>query len=208
MTVKLLIIGQPTRRDDVLEDVASRVANSRTTIIRRCEAPDSLLGVVDEVRKVHGKIDSLDLYDHGLPGTMHMGNGILFESDRDPRSEPTGGAIAIQLVPLLSELAQVRLLGCDTAELRKDLTPGRLLLLKLAKRLGTRHIVSGTLAQIDPDDFDSEGFRAEKEVELLFSARAALDVAVPTYEDHMLNLDETWLSVSGGTPAQRSVDRS
>jgi hypothetical protein len=204
-STKLLVIGQRDGGDDVLDEVANRVANSSTTIVRRCNSPEYLIDVVGEVYEAHGKIDSLDLYDHGRPGSMHMGQPILFASDKDPKSPLTGGPIVERIVPFLSELAQLRLLGCDTADiLRVDLTEGRLLLLKLAKRMRPRQIVFGTLAEIEPDDFDGNGFRDEKEVELLFSSRAALDVEVPTYRTHMLNLNSSWLAVTGRSTGPRS----
>ena len=204
-STKLLVIGQRDGGDDVLDEVANRVANSSTTIVRRCNSPEYLIDVVGEVYEAHGKIDSLDLYDHGRPGSMHMGQPILFASDKDPKSPLTGGPIVEQIVPFLAEFAQLRLLGCDTASiLKEELTEGRLLLLKLAKRMGLRQIVFGTVAEIEPGDFDPNGFRDDKEVELLFSSRSALDLDVPSYHDHLLNLNNSWLRVTGRSTRPRS----
>jgi len=191
MTTRLLIIGQYSRPDSVLDPVADKVSRSVTTVIRRCSAPEEVVAIADEVRRGFGLIDVLDVFDHGRTGVQHLGGSVLFESDEHPHSSWRGSDIARRLVPYLAPTARLRLLGCDTAQLKVP-RAGRYLLLKLAKALGGERFALGTIAEIDADDFDDDGFIQRKEVELMFSSYAALDRDVPCYDEHLLNLGKYW----------------
>jgi len=195
MTVKLLVIGERTPRDAIIEQVARKVSGSTTTHIRRCRSPELLVDIVRSVRHSHGPIDSLDLYDHGTRGAIVMGAAALFGSDSDPTTPLTGAAIAAELAPLLSELAHLRLLGCDTAILEfNDPEGGRMMLLKLARLLGPRRSVFGTIVGIGAGCFDRDGFNDERVVELLCSAYTAIDFTLPTYNQRQLALNDYWLA--------------
>jgi hypothetical protein len=179
--MKVFLIGRrvtPTRLSQVsdldIEAVAAHVRGPPPTVAR-CNGPDD---VVQAVRgaAAWGSIDRLDLLDHGAEGIQSMGASILFESDASPASQLVGREIALQIAPYLSETAQVRLLGCNTAEG----PAGRLLLLKLARLLGGHRTVFGMIDRVIEADFDPDGYAPVMERQRLFSSDAALEGEAPS----------------------------
>ena len=175
----LLVIGAPPRPDGTFEKVAAKVGrgNGADFHVRRCRTPAELPEIVREVARRFGPLDVLDLYDHGRPGSLRMGDAVLFESDGRPDTPLTNWPIARQLAELLGERAQVRLLGCNTAAFAAE-SPvagdeGRMLLIKLSLELQWRRTVFGTIEMTDEKHFDRRGFVAE--LTLLVSSLAAVD---------------------------------
>lgn len=176
----LLVIGAPARRDGTFEKIAAKVQHGDGSDfhVRRCRSPAELPEVVREVARRVGPLGVLDLYDHGRPGAIMMGDAVLFESDDRPETPLTNWSIARQLAESLDERAQVRLLGCNTAAAADAPVaagaPGRMLLIKLSLELQWRRTVFGTVEMTDEKHFDRRGFTSE--LTLLFSSLAAVDM--------------------------------
>lgn len=178
----LLIIG----RD--LGEVAARVliGGGAWEVHYPCNSPAELAAILGAQRD--GSIDRLDLCDHGGPGFIHLGERLLFASDRDPESPLENTELAIGMRRKLTATAQVRLLGCDTAGRWGRRREGRLLLLKLARLLNEQtepranRIVFGTITGVQPSDFDEHGLLHASELTLLYSSYCALDTDAPTYD--------------------------
>ena len=187
MSVNLLVGGRRLPGSALscvdADAVEAMAVTSAAYIVARCDDPRDLVGIVAATAKVHGPIDILDLFDHGAPGRVRMGSALLFASDAEPASELLGRDIASSLAPFLTETAQVRLLGCDTAVLgepgSKDGLASRLLLLKLARALGGHRVVFGTITGLGRLHFGPRGFGRDREEVMLFSSLAAVDIAPP-----------------------------
>lgn len=177
--MNVLAIGErPLTKLSMIADldihmVAERL-DSRDTRVVRCrqpaELPERLAGL-----GAAGQIARLDVFDHGAEGMQMLGGGALFASDAAPGSALVGLELARRIAPHLADTAQVRLLGCNTAEGRA----GRLLLLKLARALGGHRIVFGTIDRVVEADFDRGGYAPVMEHQRLFSSAAALDIEAP-----------------------------
>lgn len=194
--MKVFLIGRraaPTRLSRVsdldIEAVAAQVRGPPPSVAR-CDGLDDVLQAVRGAA-AREPIDRLDLLDHGAEGIQSMGDAILFESDASPASPLGGRDLARQLAPYLSETAQVRLLGCNTAEGPR----GRLLLLKLARLLGGHRTVFGMIDRVVEADFDAEGYAPVMEHQRLFSSDAALEGEAPSAMqrfEHMRPLGPRW----------------
>lgn len=201
MGIQLLIAGRRPDDHDLddtdMDAVAGQVVQTPAFQVRRCDHPFELPAIVEAVAQQYGRIGVLDLYDHAAPGQQHLGSDVWLSSDADPRSPLHGAGLVLDLRDSLSDLAQVRLLGCRTA-LTQDPPPGpqasgapgsgRLLLVKAARLLGGRRVVLGTIAAIEDEHFGPLGFRRELELDLLFSSLAALDGPAPTATDRVRHL--------------------
>ncbi len=179
--VHILAIGRRpdgTRPNDILmDDVDAKVDRLGPLIVARCDSVDDLIKLVSYHGKNQQRVDVLDIFDHGRPGKQRLGREVLFESDGTACGPLTGGSVAGLLSKHLNDVAQVRLLGCQTATASKE--KGRFLLIKLARALGGRRVVYGTIDTIDAFDFDENGFRKELEISYLYSSTAALDAPAP-----------------------------
>jgi hypothetical protein len=182
--MRVFVIGRhpdpsklPITSNAHIESVAANMLSRRTLSVR-CDSPHDLVDIVRDAA-ADRPIDRLDLFDHGRAGAQALGEGILFQSDADPNTELMGADIARQIKPYMSETAQVRLLGCRTAEATK----GRLLLIKLARILEGHRVVFGVIDQVTQYDFDPDGYRPVMEQQRLFSSYAALDGIAPTAID-------------------------
>lgn len=189
--------------DFVMDQVAAATTPSGSFTIVRCASPAELLEKLGAAR--NGElIDVLDIFDHGGAGFQWLGDAQVFRATANPRdSLQTGQATAGALRAHLSEVAHVRLLGCNTASdtvqrpgadgITAGGSEGRLLLHKLARELGGRRLVFGTIRQIDSRMFEGgAGFRREIENEHLFSSAGALDLTAPTAAErveHLLQID-------------------
>jgi hypothetical protein len=164
--------------------VAARAAAGSARVIR-CDRPADLPAAL-EALGARGPIARLDVFDHGAPGLQQLGDGALFASDEAPSSALVGGDLAAALAPHLADTAQLRLLGCRTAEGRA----GRLLLLKLARALGGRRIAFGAIDRVIEADFDRDGYAPVMDPQRLFSSLAALDGEAPEAMRRLDNLRE------------------
>lgn len=170
MGFHLLVVAQHTPAEWKDELVAQHVLKEKRDrfVVRRCQAPGALYNIVlQAVRDQGSPIRTLDLYDHGRPGHLTMG---------DPRHEylfdpfHIGHDIAKDLAKLLTPDAHVRLLGCETALGEQ----GKTMLVNLRKAFGKNIVVFGTISKIDPiENFDEDGFLALSEEARLFSSTEA-----------------------------------
>src|SRR6185503_672975 len=194
MANMLLIIGwrtpNATPSTALMNEVAKKVQPNERFFMRRCHTPSALPGIIDDVVARYGPIDVLDLYDHGGDGHQRMGDQQLFRSDGTQTGPLIGEDIALAIAPRLTETAHVRLIGCDTSSAVLP-APGRFLLIKLARALGGRRTVFGTMNVTDPDDFDQRGLKPGREPSLLFSSSAALDMEAPTPEERTAHIVAT-----------------
>jgi hypothetical protein len=161
-------------------------------LVRTCNSPTELLGVVREAVLLTGqRISTLDIFDHGAQGVQKLGNEVLFaaSSPPDPAALKSGAEIARRLSLFLTPDARVRLLGCKTALG----ATGQTLLLSLQREIGAAVVVFGTNAladaaeetpgfTMDPGEFGARGFKALKEDEWLFSSTEARDRQAPDQE--------------------------
>lgn len=175
MSIRLLVAGRrsgdSSLSDQDMDDVSRTFHSTVTHVLARCDTPGDLVHVVQSVAAEHGPIGVLDLYDHGGPGHLWLGDAWVFASDDDPSSELLGRPIASAIATHLEDTAHVRLLGCQTGT---D-TASRLLLVKLARALGGHRTAFGTITMVDTIHFSSFGFRPGLEDSFLFSSLAALD---------------------------------
>jgi Domain of unknown function (DUF4347) len=178
--VKLFVIGRraiKTRLSLVSDlDIDAVAAHVRGPPpgVARCTGLDDFVTAVRRAAAAR-RIERLDILDHGAEGIQSLGQTILFESDGSPDSPLLGAEIARMLPPYLSETAQVRLLGCNTAEG----PAGRMLLLKLARILGGHRTVFGMMDRVIEADFDADGYAPVMEHQRLFSSDAALEGEAP-----------------------------
>ena len=187
----LLIIGwrapDATPSTALMNEVANKVQPTDRFFMRRCHTPSALPGIIEDVVARYGPIDVLDLYDHGGDGHQRMGDRQLFASAGDQTTPLIGEEFAVAIAPHLTATAHVRLLGCDTSSAVVP-APGRFLLVKLARTLGERRTVFGTMNVTDPDDFYEGGLKPGREPSLLFSSSAALDIEAPTPEERTAHI--------------------
>jgi hypothetical protein len=194
VAIKLLVLGR--RPDDAelsdagMDDVEAKSVPSDAFVVRRCDAPSDLPGIVEAVAQRHGPIDLLELHDHGHVGFLRMGNDVLFESDGSPDTDLVGAELAASLREHLRDTAHVRLLGCVTTGATIDAMAGRLLLTKLAAVLGGHRVVFGTIQSVWTEDFTTTGFDAALEATKLFSSLAALDGGPPHIRARLAHLDQ------------------
>jgi hypothetical protein len=141
---------------------------------------DQLKAFVDK----HGKIDILDIVDHGVPGSILCGDECLFK--HDGQDFLIGKQTATELGPMLSDTGLLRLLGCKTG---LDV-PGRFLVLAVAKQVAGHRVVFGTLERIYyPKYFtEKDGFVLVRE--MLYSSYEALDVVAPDQLSRLQHLNE------------------
>lgn len=179
---RILAIGRrpdgASMDDFLMNDVDEVVSRLGELCVVRCDTPNDLLEVVRCHGRGKGRVEQLDIFDHGAPGTQLLGDGVLFKSSESACEPLIGATLAESLRPHLSEFAQVRLLGCLTATAAGQ--AGRQLLLKLARVLGGHRIVFGTIDNVDVGDFGRDGFNTEQEFDLLYSSLAARDFHPPT----------------------------
>lgn len=189
--MKVLLIGtrmaktQPPLVSELDIEAVSRRLQPNRTYVRRCLTVEDF---IDAVKTIGARrfVERLDILDHGAEGVQAMGDGVLWRSDAAPESRLVGEELAHEIRPYLSETAQVRLLGCNTAVGKA----GRLLLLKLARALGPHRTVYGMIDRVIEDDFDSEGYAPAIERQGLFSSSAALEGVAPSARQRFERLRE------------------
>ena len=178
--MKMFLVGRRATRTPLsvvsdldIDDVAAQL-RAPAPAVARCNGLADFVAAIERARTKRS-IERLDILDHGAEGIQAMGDAILFASDASPESPLVGRDLARMIEPYLSATAQVRLLGCNTAQG----TAGRLLLLKLARLLGGNRTVFGTIDRVVEADFDPDGYAPVMERQRLFSSDAALEGEAP-----------------------------
>lgn len=172
--------------DRLMDEVDEAVRRLGSLIVARCDTPNDLVELVAHHGRGRGRVGRLDIFDHGAPGEQHLGDRVLFRSGPSICTPLEGANIAQALQPHLSDVAQVRLLGCLTAIAPGN--EGRFLLWKLARILEGNRVVFGTICEIDVAHFGRNGFEDVLGKSVLFSSLAAIDGRAPTRpcrEDHL-----------------------
>jgi Domain of unknown function (DUF4347) len=189
--MKMFLIGHRAEKTPLsvvsdldINGVAAKLRRGAPAVMR-CDGLEDFVLAIKHIG-MWGSIERLDILDHGAEGVQSMGNAILFQSDASPESPLVGFEVAREIKPYLRDTAQVRLLGCNTAEGKA----GRLLLLKLAKVLGGNRTVFGTIDRVIEDDFDQDGYATVMEHQRLFSSNAALEGEAPSAMQRFENMRE------------------
>lgn len=157
--VHLTVIAYPSNIQSVFETVVLRARPGARHLFARCQRPAQLRHVLANVA---APVRRLDLYGHGAPGRLQMGDGLLLDG-----SVRAIRRLRTQLDPYLLPAAEVRLLACNTAAGPE----GRAALQRLADLLGRP--VLGTTRIPTPFDFGPSGLRASVAPSLLIRARPA-----------------------------------
>ncbi len=194
MGLHILAIGRPNTTGtgpmtNVVDRARDRVHGLGSLVLARCRDESDLLKAVAHHGRSESRIDILDIFDHGGPGVQNLGGDVLFSSDGSRSSKLVGESAAINMRPHLSDVAQIRLLGCLTTG--GDGVKGRFLLLKLARALGGNRVVFGTIEKIDHKSFGPDGFPPEMNDSFLFSSFAALDGLAPDSGTRVDHINET-----------------
>jgi hypothetical protein len=167
----LTIISYPSTLTPVFEDAARRMdgfTHPRQNSVDRCQRPVQLVQAVANVATLYGKVSLLDLFGHGRPGVLVLGDG-------------GGGEMTVEeVLPLVAGYlqpdAQVRLLGCETGLGE----PGHAMLCRISAALGGR-TVWGTNSPISGYDFGPDGFLEEVARKVLVSSREPSEQAVASH---------------------------
>jgi hypothetical protein len=159
----LAIISYPSHMETMFERMALHYAKAQGPefAVERCQDPEDVVYLA-RLWKDRGKsIVRLDLHGHGDGGRFKMGDGMLFASDG------TGYGLAKQLGPKLASNAEVRLLGCNTAnEPAFTNLSGKKLLRDLQRILGRERRVLGTTDYLGPRDLGPRGLSDSSENKL------------------------------------------
>lgn len=155
--VHLTVIAYPSNLQSVFEAVVLRARPDARHRFARCQRPGQLRQVL---ANVGAPVGLLDVYGHGAPGRLQLGDGMLL--DGSTRAIRTLRAV---IDPYLAAAAPVRLLACNTAAG----AIGREALHRLASVLG-RPVLGTTRAPV-PSDFGPSGLRATAARSLLTCAR-------------------------------------
>jgi hypothetical protein len=156
----LVVVSYPSRLDSGFEVAALRMGQGagEAFVLERCQAPDEVLFLARRWKHRGRSIVRLDLVGHGDGGRFQLGDGLLFASDG------TGYGLARRLGPTLAASAELRLLGCRTAEepLLTRLS-GAKLLRDLQRLLGRQRRVLGTTDHLGSRHWGAGGLNAEGE---------------------------------------------
>nr|WP_254623742.1 DUF4347 domain-containing protein [Myxococcus sp. CA033] len=157
----LTIIAYASRLDWDIERAVFRVDGRSDPLRRfaRCQERSQLQWIVNEVvNESNQKVARLDIFGHGKSGTLTLGDQgqeVVTQHEASWDLFPD-----LKTDDLLTDNAEVRLLGCDTGTLAE----GRAVLEGLEAKLskgGKTRTVWGSLASIAHSDFGPEGFREE-----------------------------------------------
>lgn len=165
----LTVIGYSARLDPEIEPSVFEVDGVNNYWLRfvRCQAREDLYWAVKHVvDEVDEQVATLDIFGHGGPGLLQLN-----PQDGDvvtPREESWG--LFARIGKLLTDTADVRLLGCDTAAG----VDGPKVLSGVEAALsqdGKARTVWGSLATLNWTDFGPTGFRTDVASEFLRPAR-------------------------------------
>lgn len=124
-------------------------------VLERCQQPDEVPDLARLWKRRGRRLLRVDLVGHGAGGTLHLGDGPLFAADG------TGFGVAKRLRGALAPDAELRLLGCRTAERhRSSARDGVAMLRALEQILGVRRRVVGTTAELRLEHFTGGGLTA------------------------------------------------
>jgi hypothetical protein len=164
----LVIISYPSRMQTLFEEAALHFAKAvgPDFAVERCQDPDDLVYLAKLWKNRGRSITRLDLHGHGDGGQFALGDGVCFASDG------TGYGLAKRLGPKLAANAELRLLGCRTANeaLLKPFS-GRKLLKDLQAQLGRQRRVFGTTDYLNRQHWGPRGLTERAERALLQAAR-------------------------------------
>jgi Domain of unknown function (DUF4347) len=149
-------------------DMADVYARAKKEVLAGHEVLACSDKLIDTLRTEIGScpIDVLDIYYHGGPGLMTLGRS----------NTPLDSAISISgLGELLAPTAHIRLLGCSTAVG----SSGRMLVYKLARALGEKRVVFGTIDSVLFHHFPRGRFDCQL---LLFSSLEAINGEAPKWD--------------------------
>lgn len=203
--VHLVLLGIHNDPDSTTAEIFEQfhrfaLGRSPLFVLRRCGGVEDLKAAVKEVTEAGERIEILDIIDHAGPGRQYIGEEVLFDGGDDVCAPLHGAAVAAAISEQLTETCHVRLLGCATAAGAASAEGnafgrGRLLLFKLARELGRRRIVFGTLRPTHVLDFTASSLEPRLEAEILFSSLAAIDGPAPDKERRLSN----WGLIAGQT---------
>lgn len=204
MSCHLLVLSDDGSGDSEADDVLATVEPEGAFRVARCGSPGELIRTVATAALAGGVIDTLDLFAHGGPGHLWMGNEVLFEHG--------GGGLPMArwLRPYLTPDARVRLLGCKTA-LGEE---GRGLLLGLQREIGGGIVVYGTVTRVTVEEFHERGFDEDLSALFLFSSTEAVTRPAPDLTGRALEIQawvrtvEAQLSMSPAAMAAHTGSRS
>lgn len=193
MAIHLMLVGHHEPESEYADDDLGRILTRCKTdraerfFVERCASPDEVVPTARRLAR-EGKIDVLDLVDHGAEGRLRMGAGVLFGAGARGRYIVSG------LRPLLTPNARVRLIGCATAQGQR----GQELLAMLQRELGDGIAVYGTLRWITHEQFGPHGFKKLHEEHFLFSATEAASRVAPSPEERADEVVEWYRSCTEG----------
>jgi len=157
----LTVISYCETLDLVFEHVAlianPLVAPEKHAFVR-CQRPAQLYNAVASIGR---PVRLLDLYGHGAPGKLRLGDKELLDV------RPRTWKVVAELEPLLAPDARIRLLGCNSAVGEG----GFRLLHGLSAALSGR-LVLGMTADIWYQDFGPSGIRRQVAARWLVSSKA------------------------------------
>ena len=166
----LVVISYPSRLEALFEQAANHFARASAPdfAVERCQEPDDLVYLAKLWKNRGRSITRLDLHGHGDGGKFKLGDELLFASDG------TGYGLAKKLGPKLAANAELRLLGCRTAnEAERTAHSGTKLLRDLERLLGRQRRVLGTTGYLGPSHWGERGLTEAAEQLLLQGSGAA-----------------------------------
>lgn len=158
------VISYTAQLDPGFEEVALRAVDGPGRRFLRAQRPSELVYALAAIRQ---PIVRLDLYGHGAPGRLRLGDEVLVDADAAASGWLQGARAS------LAQAATLRLLGCETALGAR----GTRLLQTLADILDVE--VQGATGDLLPADFGPGGLLEETALRLLISARPTARSAAP-----------------------------
>ncbi len=175
----LTVFSYPSKPDPELEpavfQVDGRSAPERRRF-ERCQGPERLWHIVQDVVNRAGRLRRLDLFGHGRPGGLSLGDpgqDIVTPDEQSWR-------YLLELDDFLQDEAEVRLLGCETAIGDEGFRVLQGLAQGLSRKQGRRRTVWGSTATLDWVDFGPAGFMDEVATQYLRSSEEPVAVLTGT----------------------------
>ncbi|WP_224243447.1 DUF4347 domain-containing protein [Hyalangium gracile] len=156
--MQLTVFSYPRELDPELEPAVFQVngpGDPKRRRFTRCQDPEWLDSIVkDVVDRAGARLQRLDLFGHGSPGTLTLGD----KGQEIVTPDESTWSHLINLGEFLADTADVRLLGCETAIGEEGMKVLQGLSAALSRKPGQKRKVWGTTATIDWCDFGPEGF--------------------------------------------------
>lgn len=189
----LTVVSYERRINSDFEAVILNGDASSQHLFARCQVRESLFDVVRRSTATAKEISVLDVYGHGFPGGLWIGDEILVDDERR-----TGWGELKSIVDLLlREGGCVRLLGCNAGVGK----PGRDLVSKLSKWIGC--LVLASTAYLDHFDFGPTGLSPTIDQYLLRSDQLPKDPVPPSEREWKISSRDKvriqkWVSLLSG----------